>query len=155
MFFIHPDWASFLLSFLLALVGLISWAVHKIKEQFDKEIKEVYQKIQILETNLKENYISADTKTLQEIKYNIKDKLQYLKNDIKNLYHLIENIEIRLTDRTQYAKIKWANIIEIINNIQNYLSMHHNYIIRNIPLTGVDATLSNDNIEQSPDTDIF
>ena len=146
---LNPDWAIFTLSLIIALVSLLS----RIWILFDKKISSLETSYKLLLFNLKEEFEEGDKQILQEIKYNIQEKNQTLKDEIKNIHHLIENIETRLKDRTKYSQAKWTSLLLVIDNIQSYLATKHNYIIRNFPLGGLDDTLTSE--EETLDTDFY
>jgi len=154
---IAPEWANFILAVIVAIVTTLTAVIGWFINHVNKKIENLEKLIHEIELDLQSELKDEDQKLLTEIKYNIKDTIANLKDEIKNLHHLINNIETRLVDRTNYAKAKWANLNQVINNILRYLEKQ-GYVSRDLPLSGVDATLTDkypSDDDDLPSTNIF
>lgn len=150
----NADWANFAVTLIIAivtaLVAVIGWFINSVNTKIEI-IEKLVKEIQL---DLQNEIKDEDQRLLTEVKYNMKDTVSNLKDEIKNIHHLINNIETRLMDRTNYAKAKWANLNQIINNILKYLEKQ-GYVSRDLPLSGVDSTLSDKYSDDLPSTNIF
>jgi hypothetical protein len=139
-----PEWANFLFAVFITACSAIGAGFGWFLRFLNHKIADIEREITQLELTVQREISDESARLLTEIKYNIKEYNSLLKDDIKNLHHLISNIEIRLDDRSKYARAKWQSYHHTLMNIINYLEKKHGFIPRETPLDGFDNTLFNE-----------
>lgn len=131
----------------VTLIGILASAIGGVGFYLFNQQNERIDKLEKTFENLKKecdiDIRAVKEQIIIEVKYNFQETFSALKGEIKEVKHSIKDIYNRFRERSDNARDKWANIVETVNSIIEYLK-GYGYMSKNMPLKGLDKTLSND-----------